>query len=96
MNLRSDQRSQVDRAIDRVEARGHQKGYTRLPLMLTPHSWPPDADVTLAAPDDPDDPVLLIWEPHELAWRWIQLPSGSQWRIAAATPVPWWRRWFSR
>lgn len=77
----------IGEAIVRLEARAHRLVEVRLQLLSTPHAWPIDADVTVAAPDNPKDPLLLLWDPVEAGWRVIVLPPGSAWRIrnAAAT-----------
>lgn len=68
-------------AVDRVLARAHDRAAVRLPVLNVPHGWPPDAEVTLQAPDDPAHPMLLVWDPAEDAWRAILLPPGSRWQI---------------
>lgn len=75
------ERKPIDDAIDRVEQRKHNRISARLPLMAEPHQWPLTADVTIVGPEDSNDPVLLIWEPTELAWRVILVPPGSEWQI---------------
>ena len=80
----------IGEAIVRLEARAHQRVVVSLQLLSTPHAWPISADVTVVAPDNPKDPLLLLWDPVEAGWRVIVLPPGSAWRIrnAAATASP--------
>lgn len=80
--VQHDERSPIDRAIDRVEQRGHEQVVITIPVMRQPHAWTPDAEVTLRAPGDAKDPAMMLWDPQEGAWRLIILPPQSEWRIA--------------
>lgn len=88
----------VDRAIDTVEARQAAEELAKLEprdrqfldLLVAPHAWGGEEEITLRAPaDNANRPVMLLYDESQLAWRAILLPAGSEWRVVPDRPALW-------
>lgn len=84
----TDPRSPMDRAIDAVEADMAAADQLPpgarvavVPLLTEAHAWDQNAEVTIGAPPDGEQPSLFIWDVSAGAYRAVYLPLGSMWRV---------------
>lgn len=93
--VKADDRSPIDAAIDEVERQEleaakallEDRQVGRIPILLAPHRWTTEAEVTISAV--PDQPTLLMWDGAQGGWRPIFLDADTRWRVVPDRSALW-------
>lgn len=94
--MTDEQRSPVDAAIDELERRQMEQELAALderfmqpvPILSTAHRLDEQNEIRIGAVPG-DLPTLLLWDSEQGAFRAVQLPDGSAWRLVPDRSAIW-------
>jgi hypothetical protein len=85
-------RETIDQAIDSAAERAKERRTpTSIEILNAAHRWKGDKEIRIHAPpaSKGNQPTLLMYDEHQLAWRAVMLPVGSSWRVVPDQPALW-------